>query len=214
MKMIAFLLTKLFEILIGFGNWGLFVSAIGIFPTEIIMAVLASQEGSSLFIISLVSALGETVGAFPLYIIGKILTGDKIYNWLKGKGKFLKIDKESFDKNKRMLLKKSYLYLFFTRFIPYLRIAASLAAGVLEMNFIIFSLVTFAGSWVYSFLITYLGRLVGGDLKAIMKYTNLFDKWILVILFIYLSYKILYKNREKIQKWVKKIKEEFANKKK
>ena len=49
MDIIGLILTKLLELLIGMGNWGVFLSAIGIFPTEIIMAVLAAEEGTNIF---------------------------------------------------------------------------------------------------------------------------------------------------------------------
>ncbi len=209
--MINLLLTKLLEILIRMGNWGVFLSAIGIFPTEIIMAILGAEKESNIWMIALASGLGEMVGGYPVYLIGKVLTGDKIYDWIDGKGRFLNIDRKKLDRNKKRVVKRSYIYIFFTRFVPYLRVVSSLASGVLELNLILFSLTVFLGSYIYSLLIAYMGYRVGGDLETITKYINLFDKWILFFTLLYIVLSVGLKHRKRIAKWINKFKQYIRN---
>ena len=215
MDIIGLILTKLLELLIGMGNWGVFLSAIGIFPTEIIMAVLAAEEGTNIFLIALASGLGEMVGAYPMYIIGRILSGNNIYKWLEGKGKFLKIDQKKFEESKKKIAKQSYTYIFTSRFVPYLRIVTSLAAGFLEMNAFKFSTATLGGSFIYSVIIAYLGYRVGGDLETIKMYMSKFNTWVTPIILIYIFGSIILKYRKEIKGFIKpSIKSQSEEKKK
>lgn len=206
MDIVNILLTKLLEVLIGMGNWGIFISAMGIFPTEIIMAILAAEKNSNIFLIALASGLGEMVGAYPMYIIGRVLNGNNIYKWLEGKGKFLQIDKVQFEESKKKISQKSYIYIFTSRFVPYLRIVTSLAAGFLETNIFKFSLATLGGSFVYSLVISYLGYKVGGDLETITMYMNRFNTLITPIVLIYIFGSIILKYKENIKGLIKSLK--------
>lgn len=204
--MIDFLITKIFEILIKLGNWGVFVAAVGIFPTEIIMSILAASKEYSIWSIAFASGAGEFIGAFPTYLIGKIFSGKNINKWLNGKGKFLGINDESFEKSSKQIIKHGHIYIFLSRFVPYLRVVSGVAAGFLEINVFFFSASVFLGSYVYSLLIAYLGLKVGGDLETIKKYLNLFNKWILVIIILYFVIKASIKHRDKIAKFFKRMK--------
>lgn len=207
MDIVSLILTKLLEILIGMGNWGVFLSATGIFPTEILMAILAAENNSNIWIIALASGLGEMVGAYPIYIIGRILSGKNIYAWLNGKGKFLQINKQKFEQSKKRISQRSYTYIFLSRFVPYLRIVVSLASGFLETNFFLFSLSTLAGSYVYSAIISYLGYMVGGDLETIKMYMSKFNTWITPIVLVYIIGSIILKNRKNIKERIKQLRQ-------
>ncbi len=201
--MIDFFITKLFEILVKFGNWGVFISAIGIFPTEIVMAILAASKEYSIWSIAFASAAGEFVGAFPTYFIGKIFSGKNINKWLNGKGKFLGINDDNFAKSSDQIIKHGHIYIFLSRFIPYLRVVSGVAAGFLGVNVFFFSASVFLGSYVYSLLIAYMGLRVGGDLETIKKYVNLFNKWILAFIILYVIIKTFIKHKKKILKFIK-----------
>ncbi len=197
MNIISLILTKLLEFLIGMGNWGVFFSAIGIFPTEIIISILAAENSSNIPLIALSSSLGELIGAYPVYIIGRLLSEENIYTWLEGKGKFLQVNKNQFDKTKKKISQRSYAYILVSRFIPYLRIVVSLASGFLETNLFLFSLSTFAGTYMYSVAVALLGYKVGGDLESVKMYISKFNTWIalIVLAWILVSIASKYNNR-------------------
>ncbi|NLE30740.1 hypothetical protein GX618_00480, partial [Candidatus Dojkabacteria bacterium] len=201
--------TKVFELLVRIGNWGVFISAIGIFPTEIVIAILAASKEYSLWSIAFASAAGEFVGAFPTYLVGKIFSGKNINKWLDGKGKFLQINEKRFEKSSEQIVKYGHIYIFFSRFVPYLRVVSGVAAGFLEINVFFFSASVFLGSYVYSLLIAYMGLMVGGDLETIKRYVNLFNKWILAIIILYFGIKIFIKYRKEIFKYLKTLKKYF-----
>ncbi len=207
--MIDLLITKVFEILVRYGNWGVFISAIGIFPTEIVMAILAASKEYSLWSIAFASAAGEFVGAFPTYLVGKIFSGKNINKWLNGRGKFLGINDDSFAKSTKQIVKHGHVYIFLSRFVPYLRVVSGVASGFLEINAFFFSASVFLGSYVYSLLIAYMGLSVGGDLESIKKYVHLFNKWILVAIILYFVIKISIKYRKKIFKYLKTLRKYF-----
>ena len=207
--MIDLLITKVFELLIRIGNWGVFVSAVGIFPTEIVIAILAASKEYSIWSIAFASAAGEFVGAFPTYLVGKIFSGKNINKWLNGRGKFLKINDASFENSSKKITKYGHIYIFFSRFVPYLRVVSGLAAGFLEINIFFFSASVFLGSYVYSLLIAYMGLMVGGDLETIKRNVNLFNKWILAVVILYILIKIVIKYKKEVFKYLKTLKKYF-----
>jgi membrane protein DedA with SNARE-associated domain len=204
--MINFLISKTLDIFLTLGYTGLFISALGIFPTEILIASLAAHPEYSLTNISFVTALGETLGSYPLFFIGYALTGKKVYKWIENNGKILKIDRDSFDKSRKKILKKSYIYVFLTRFVPWIRLVASMAGGFLRINFFLYSFSVFAGVFIYTYVIAYFGKRLGGNLELIQKYISIADKWLVLIIAIYLVISLGYKNRKKIAKWLISLK--------
>lgn len=202
--MIDLILTKILQFFINLGYPGLFISSLGVFPTEIVMSVLAIK-GFNLYKIALVVGIGEVLGAYPVYLLGFIFTGKKIYKWIDKNGKYLKINKENFEKNKDKLKAKSYWYVLFTRFVPWVRVVVGVAGGFLRMNIFLFSLAVFVGTYIYSFLIAYFSFKVG-TIDVIKKYLRIFDKWIVIIVIGYLVISLIVKNRKKISKWISLLK--------
>jgi len=204
--MINFLISKTLDIFVKFGYTGLFISALGVFPTEILIASLSAHEGYSIWKISLVTALGETLGSYPMFFLGFALTGKKIYKWIDNNGKILKIDRQKFDYNKDKIKKKSYYYIFLTRFVPWIRLVASMAGGFLRINFFLYSISVFTGVYLYTLVIAYFGYKVGGNLEIIHKYIGIADKWLVLIIFGYITIYLGYKNRQKIKDYIKSFK--------
>lgn len=203
--MLNLVITKLLEWFLDLRYWGLFISAMGIFPTEILIAILASMEENSIWTIALVTSLGEVVGAYPLFFLGRIFTGKNIYQWLDGKGRFLGIDSKKFERSKKKVYKKSYYYVCLSRFVPWLRVAVSLAAGFLRLKILPFSLSVFIGVYLYSLAIAYLGKIAGGDLDTIKRYIKIGDKWLIALVLGYIVVTFGWKKRKAIKKLFSKI---------
>lgn len=196
--MIDFLITKSVEILVDLGYLGIFLSALGLFPTEVVIAIFASTPGANLLLIALASSLGAVVGGLPTYAIGYIFTEDVLYKFLRGKGSFLHINTKRIDNSKEKIRKNAFIYLFITRLIPWLRVVASIAAGYMKANLFSYSLGIFFGMFVYTLLISYLGLEAGNNWELIKEYINLVDKWIMIILFSSFLIFFLYKSKKKI----------------
>ncbi|MFA5622864.1 MAG: DedA family protein [Candidatus Dojkabacteria bacterium] len=202
--MIDFLITKSVEILVDLGYLGVFLSALGLFPTEIVIAIFAASPGSNILLISLVSSLGSLVGSIPTYIIGYIFTEDVLYKFLNGKGSFLHIDTESIDKSKKKIMKHASVYIFVTRFIPWLRVVTGIAAGYMKMNIISYCVSIFTGMFLYTLLISYLGLEAGSNWELLKEYINLLDKWVIIILFSAFLIFFLYKSKKRIMRKIRK----------
>ena len=203
--MIDFLITKSVEILVDLGYLGVFLSALGLFPTEIVIAIFAATPGSNILLIGLVSSLGAVVGGLPTYAIGYIFTEDVLYRFLNGKGSFLHIDTQSIDKSKKKVRKNAFIYIFITRLIPWLRVVTSIAAGYMKVNILNYSLGIFTGMFVYTLLISYLGLEAGNNWDLLKEYINLVDKWIIIILFSAFLIFFLYKSKKKIMSKIRKV---------
>lgn len=203
--MIDFLLTKLAEILADLGYWGIFLSALGLFPTEVVIALFSASPESSILLIALVSSLGAVIGGIPTYYLGYIFTEDVLYKWLNGKGSFLRIDTNKISNSKEKIRKHAFIYIFITRLVPWLRVAASIAAGYVKMNFFQYCLSIFLGMSLYTLLISVLGIQAEHNWEVIQGYLNVIDKWIIIILITSALTYILFKSKRKVIRRIREI---------
>jgi len=203
--MLDFLLTKTLAILVNLKYLGLFIVSLGFpVPIEMVMAILATK-GNSIWEIALVSGLGSILGyQFP-YFFGYLFTIKNPDKWLGGKAKFLKIDKEKLEKSRKNIVKNSFFYIIITRFLPWLRVATSVGAGFFRVNIFVHSIAVFIGMFTYSLGIAYIGKQVGGDIGAIVKYIQISDKWVLFIVFGFLIIYTGFRMRKRIAKLIIKI---------
>lgn len=204
--MFDLLLSKLLELFVEWNYIGLFLVSLGLpLPTEILILLLASTHKASILGISLVSALGGLVGSYLTYLLGYIFTEENLYKWVDSNGKYLKIDRQKVEKSKKKLLKRSLLYIFASRFIPWLKVVASIAAGFLKVNIFTYSIVVFLGGFLYTFIIAYIGSKIDSDLDTIKRYIQITDKWLIILTITYLLSTYIYKRRKKILKNLKKV---------
>ena len=203
--MVDILISKTLELLVEWGYKGLFLSSMGFFPTEIVIVLLSTTHKANIWGISFVYATGGLIGSYLAYFLGYIFTEENLYKWLEGNGKFLRVDRNSVEKSKKRILKRSFMYVFITRLIPWLRIVASMAAGFLKVNILSYSVAVFIGGFIYAFIIAYLGSQVDSDLESIKEYIGIVDKWLILITVGYISISLVYKKRKKIGKYLNRI---------
>jgi len=195
--MIDLLLSKIVEELVHMGYWGVFLASLGLFPVELVIAVFSASPNTNIWLISLVATLGGLVGGIPTYYIGYVFTEEVLYKWLNGKGKFLRIDTEEIKKSKERLRKNAFLYVLITRFIPWLKIVANIAAGYVRLDLIKFSIAGFIGTFVYTLLISFLGLEAGNNWDLIMQYINIIDRWVIIAVIGYLLIFFLQKSKKR-----------------
>lgn len=168
------------------GYLGVFLATLGLFPAEIVIALFAAVRPNEIFLIAIVACLGEVAGSIPTYLIGYIFNEEKVYTWLNGKGKFLGIKQINVEKSVNQILKRGFFYVMISRLLPWIRIAAALAAGFMEMKIIPFMLATFIGTFLYAFPIAYLGARVGENWNEIQRHLLLYNKWAIATLIGYI----------------------------
>jgi membrane protein DedA with SNARE-associated domain len=202
--MIDFLLTKSVEILVDMGYWGVFLSALGLFPTEVVITLFSAAEESSMWLIAVVASLGAVIGGIPTYFLGYLFTEDVLYKWLNGKGSFLRIDTKSIDESKKKIRKRAFLYIFITRLIPWLRVVASIAAGYVKTGIVRYSIAVFLGMFLYTILLSVIGAEAGHNWDEIQKYLNTIDRGVIALIIGSTLTYFLYKSKKKVIQRIRK----------
>lgn len=203
--MVEILISESLELFLSWKYIGVFLGSLGLFPIEIVILILASTHQGNIFLISIVSGFGGLIGSYLTYFLGYVFTEENLYNWLEGNGKFLRVDIKRYKKSKERIKKRSLTYLFLTRFIPWLKIVASIASGFLRINFFSYSIVVFLGGFIYAILLGYIGSKIDYDIESIKKFMGLFDRWVIYITLGYILISVIYKRKRKILKFIKTL---------
>jgi len=203
--MLDFILNRSLNLLINLKYLGIFISSLGFpVPIEMVISVLAAK-GNSIFKIALVTGSSSVLGFLFPYLLGYLFTIKNPDTWLGGKAKFLRFDKQKMEKNRKGIIKGSFFYITLTRFLPWLRVATSMAAGFFRVNIFIHSLAVFTGMFIYSLAIAYLGRQVEGDINALLTYLKISDQTLILIVLLSTIIYIGFRLRKQIAKLIIKI---------
>ncbi len=181
------------EIMNKFGYFGIaFLIAIeNIFPpipSEVILTFggfMTLTTKMSIVGVAVSSTIGSVIGAIVLYLIGRLLTKERLYKIVNGKiGKVLRLKKQDIDKSEEWFLKKGKLSVLFCRFIPIVRSLISIPAGMTKMEFPLFLLYTIIGSAIWNIILAYLGSIAGNAWENIVVFMDVFSKIVLITLII------------------------------
>lgn len=154
-------------------------------PSEVTMpfaGALAFQGELNLVAVSLVGAIGNLVGSWGAYYIGVKFPEKVIIRFIDKWGKFLLLSKHEYEKTKIWLNKHGNFVSFFSRLLPGIRTVISLPAGVARINFFQFSVYTFLGSLIWSFLLSFIGFKLGENWEVIKTYLHKFDLLIILLI--------------------------------
>jgi membrane protein DedA with SNARE-associated domain len=187
----------------GLGYWGVFLACMGIFPAEIVITMVAAAMPQQILQISIVAALGEVIGAYITYFIGYYFRNKDLLRFLtKGKGKFLHISEKSYNNGYDSVRRGGVFYILLSRFVPWLRVAATLVAGYLKFNITLFSLAVFTGTIVYAYAFAYVGAEIGFNWDRIKGIIDTFNNVSLglivvaILIYIYFNRRKLLKNKK------------------
>jgi membrane protein DedA with SNARE-associated domain len=183
----------------GLGYLGVFVACFGIFPAEVVMAAVAAVRPDNLTEIALAASFGELIGAIPPYLIGMYFSKKDILGFLEKRGRLINVSKNSYTNGFHSIKKNGVLYLFLARFIPWLRVAASLVAGYVRYNYLIFSITVFIPTFFYAYGFAYAGAKIGLNWNEIKKIMDTFNYGVLFIILLGIGIYV-YKNRKKISR--------------
>lgn len=183
----------------GLGYWGVFFACLGIFPAEIVITMVGAVKPHNLVGISVAAAFGEMIGAIPTYLIGYYFRNKDILKFLDGKGKFLKVSEQSYNNGYDSIKNKGVIYLFVTRFVPWLRVATALVAGYIKYNIVLLFIAVFAGTFIYAYAFAFIGAEIGFNWEQISKIIDTFNNSMLLLTAIGISVYI-YTNRVKLLK--------------
>lgn len=185
-------------------------------PSEVILTFGGFMTTySNLHVIGVVisSVIGSVLGAIILYLVGRLLSKEKLEKLVEGKiGKILRFKKEDIEKANRWFKKRGNFTVFFCRFIPVVRSLISIPAGMTKMKFIPFVVLTTIGSSIWNIVLVILGVVTGASWEKVVGYIDNYSKVVLIIILslIVIGVAVFYKKRiskiEKINK-MEKIKD-------
>lgn len=195
--MISELLREIAHWFQALGYWGVFISGLGIFPIEITLAMMGASNPNSLIMISLVASFAEAIGVLPTYYVGYYFRNKDLLKFLNGKGKFLHISEKSYNTGYKNFKKSGSVFIFISRFVPWIRAATSLIAGYVKFSPILLSLIVFPATFIYSYIFAYVGAEIGDNWDEIKRIIDTFNNATLALIVIG-TIIYLYVNRKKI----------------
>jgi len=143
------------------GYWAIIVlmameSSIFPVPSEIVIppaAFLAARGDLSFTGVILAGTIGSYLGAAITYWVSRIVGRPVIQRF----GKYFFVPPEKLERAEIWLQRYEAGGVFFARLLPVIRHLISIPAGIVRMNFWIFSLVTIVGSALWCAVLAYLG---------------------------------------------------------
>ncbi|MEB3260871.1 MAG: DedA family protein [Cyanobacteriota bacterium] len=133
-------------------------------PSELIMPLggFYVQQGKlSLLFVVLAGLLGTVLGALPWYGIGRLVNEDRLEHWLSRHGRWIGIRPQELHRSRTWFSRHGTALVFWGRLIPGIRTLISVPAGIEMMPLTPFLLWTTAGSFIWTFLLTLAGFLLG-----------------------------------------------------
>lgn len=134
-------------------------------PSEVVLAFtgFATITTSLKILPSILAAtLGAVIGALILYALGRLLSVQRLENFLTGRwGKLLHLKPADLEKAAVFFNRHGGQAVFFGRFVPVVRSLISLPAGMAEYSFNRFVIFTSIGTLIWNTVLIWLGRLAG-----------------------------------------------------
>ncbi len=149
-------------------------------PSELIMpfaGYLASQGKFNFFLVVTAGAIGSLIGSLIFYYVG--LHGGR--RFVKHFGKWFFLDQQDLDDAENYFKRKGEKMIFISRFVPVVRSVISIPAGMARMHVKKFMIYTFLGAWIWSFILTLAGYLLGKNWDKINVYSDQISLIVLVV---------------------------------
>jgi len=167
------------------------------FPSEIVMppaGYFASQGKMNFWVAILCGVIGSLIGSFVNYFIAEKLGRRFILKY----GKFMGMDRHRFRKMEKYFKEHGAISTFVGRLLPGVRQYISFPAGVIKMNKWVFALFTALGAFIWVFILTYIGYLVGDNKELIHKYIKELTPIIVIaVVILIVLYVLIHKKRKK-----------------
>ena len=156
-------------------------------PAEVVVppaAFLAAQGRLSLMGVILASTLGAYLGAAVMYWLSLWLGRPLVVKF----GRFILFPPKKLEEAEHWLARYEAGGIFFARLLPGVRHLISIPAGIVRMNFKVFSVMTFLGSAISCSILAYLGvraQRVAPDLlndpEGLIHFVRSQTKWLLLV---------------------------------
>jgi len=170
-------------------------TVIFVIPSEAVMTfagwLLVKDRGLGaewLVMAGLLGAAGSTIGSLFFYYVGVLGGRPVLARW----GRYLFISEDEVEAAERFFNRWGTWAVFFGRMVPLVRSFISIPAGVARMDLRLFTVYTFAGSFVWALLLAAAGYKLGEnweDIRAWMGPADIVVAAILILAFVWYVYK-------------------------
>lgn len=160
-------------------------------PSEIVIppaAFLAAQGKLSFTGVVLAGTLGSYLGSAITYWASRLIGRPLIVKY----GRFVLLTPKKLERAERWLARYEAGGIFFARLLPVVRHLISIPAGIVRMNFGLFSLMTITGSAIWCYILAYLGQKAYRvepqlltDPEALVRFIHGQSTWILVVVAVF-----------------------------
>jgi membrane protein DedA with SNARE-associated domain len=160
-------------------------------PSEVVIppaAFLAAQGKLSFAGVVLAGTLGSYLGAAITYWASRLIGRPLIVKY----GRFVLLTPKKLERAEHWLARYEAGGIFFARLLPVVRHLISIPAGIVRMNFGLFSLMTITGSAIWCYILAYLGQKAYHiepqlltDPEALVRFIHGQSTWILVVVAVF-----------------------------
>ncbi len=168
-------------------------------PSEIIMpfsGFLASTGRFDLNLVAASGAIGNVIGSLIAYAIGFYGHEKLVRRFIRKFGKWILISEKELDETEKLLHRFKDLVVLASRVIPGIRTVISLPCGFAKLPLGRFIVLTFLGSLVWSYILAWIGFVLGQNWRTIGPYLHKLDAVIIGMIIFLVGWYILYKLRK------------------
>lgn len=147
-------------------------------PSEVILTFggfMTTTTNLSVAGVVVASTLGSVGGAVVLYGVGLLIDIRKVERIVERWGHILRLTKNDIHKANGWFSTYGMWTVFFCRFIPLIRSLISLPAGMAHMNFLVFLILTTAGTLIWNIVLVLIGAAVGESWESVVGYMDVYS---------------------------------------
>jgi membrane protein DedA with SNARE-associated domain len=166
-------------------------------PSEVVIppaAFLAAQGKLSFWGVVLAGTAGSYLGSAITYWASRLIGRPLIVKY----GRYVMLSPKKLERAENWLARYEAGGIFFARLLPVVRHLISIPAGIVRMNFSLFSLMTITGSAIWCYILAYLGEKAYRvepelltDPEALVRFIHGQSTWILVVVAVFAALNIL-----------------------
>ncbi len=154
-------------------------------PSEIIMpfsGYLVSTGRFDLNLVALSGAVGNVVGSLVAYAIGFYGHEKLVRRFIRKFGKWILVSEHELDETEKLLHKFKDLVVLGSRVVPGIRTVISLPCGFAKLPLGRFIVLTFIGSFIWSYFLAWIGLVLGENWDTLGPYFHKLDAVIVILI--------------------------------
>ena len=147
-------------------------------PSEVILTFggfMTTQSEMTRMGVILASTAGSVVGAVILYGIGLLMDVERLEKIVAKWGHILRLTKKDIHRADAWFDKYGIWTVFFCRLVPLIRSLISIPAGMSNMKFWLFLLLTTLGTLLWNTILVSVGAAVGDNWESIVGYMDIYS---------------------------------------